>query len=39
LVGLLGLLTDFPADFLVDFLVDFLDLLEDLERADALAMN
>jgi len=42
LVGLLGLLTDFPADFLVDFLVDFLDffdLLEDLERADALAMT
>ena len=25
--------------FLPDFLVDFFDLLEDLERADALAMS
>jgi len=38
LVDLLGLLVDFLADFFVD-LFDFFDLLEDLERADALAMN
>jgi hypothetical protein len=35
---LLGLLVDFLADFFVD-LLDFFDLLEDLERADALAMD
>jgi len=46
LVDLLGLLVDFLADFFIDFLADFFvdlrdffDLLEDLERADALAMN
>jgi hypothetical protein len=38
LVDLLDLLVDFLADFFVD-LLDFFDLLEDLERADALAMN
>jgi hypothetical protein len=38
LVDLLGLLVDFLADFFVD-LLDFFDLLEDLERADALAMD
>jgi hypothetical protein len=37
-VALLDLLVDFLADFFVD-LLDFLDLLEDLERADALAIN
>jgi hypothetical protein len=41
LVDLLDLLVavrvDFFADFFVD-LLDFFDLLEDLERADALAM-
>ena len=39
---LLDLLVDFLADFLADFfvdLLDFFDLLEDLERADVLAMN
>jgi hypothetical protein len=39
---LLGLLVDFLVDFLADFfvdLLDFFDLLEDLERFDALAMN
>jgi hypothetical protein len=39
---LLDLLVDFRADFLADFfvdLLDFFDLLEDLERADVLAMN
>jgi hypothetical protein len=35
---LLGLVVAFLADFFVD-LLDFFDLLEDLERADALAMN
>jgi hypothetical protein len=42
LLVLLDLLGDFLADFLADFLVDlldFFDLLEDLERADVLAMN
>jgi hypothetical protein len=46
LADLLGLLVDFLADFFVDFLADFFadlrdffDLLEDLERFDALAMN
>jgi len=34
---LLDLLVDFLADFFDD-LLDFFDLLEDLERADALAM-
>jgi hypothetical protein len=38
LVDLLALLVDFLAAFFVD-LLDFFDLLEDLERADALAMN
>ena len=38
LVDLLDLLVDFLADFFVD-LLDFFDLLEDLERADALAMD
>jgi hypothetical protein len=37
-VDLLDLLVDFLADFFVD-LLDFFDLLDDLERADALAMN
>jgi len=32
-------LTDFFADFLADFLTDFVDFLDDLERADALAMK
>ena len=32
-------LTDFFADFFTDFFVDFVDFLDDLERADALAMN
>jgi len=39
---LLDLLGDFLADFLADFfvdLLDFFDLLEDLERADVLAMD
>jgi len=39
---LLDLLGDFLADFLADFFVDLLDcfdLLEDLERADVLAMD
>jgi len=43
---LLDLLAAFLADFFVDFLADFFvdlrhffDLLEDLERADVLAMN
>jgi hypothetical protein len=39
---LLDVLVDFLADFLADFfvdLLDFFDLLEDLERADVLAMN
>jgi len=35
---LLALLVDFLADFFV-VLLDFFDLLEDLERFDALAMN
>jgi hypothetical protein len=38
LVDLLDLLVDFFAGFFVD-LLDFFDLLEDLERVDALAMN
>ena len=41
-VALLDLLGDFLADFLADFFVDLLDcfdLLEDLERADVLAMD
>ena len=45
LVGLLDLLVAFRADLFADFFVDFFvdllnffDLLEDLERADALAM-
>lgn len=38
LVDLLGLVVAFLADFFVD-LLDFFDLLEDLDRADALAMN
>jgi len=38
LVDLFDLVVDFFADFFVD-LLDFFDLLEDLERADALAMN
>jgi hypothetical protein len=40
--ALLDLLGDFLADFLADFfvdLLDFFDLLEDLERADVLAMD
>jgi len=39
---LLGLVAAFLVDFLADFfvdLLDFFDLLEDLERFDALAMN
>jgi hypothetical protein len=46
LVDLLDPLAAFLADFFVDFLADFFvdlrdffDLLEDLERADVLAMN
>jgi hypothetical protein len=35
---LFGLVAAFLADFFVD-LLDFFDLLEDLERADAFAMN
>jgi hypothetical protein len=38
LLGLLDLLAAFLTGFFVD-LLDFFDLLEDLERADALAMN
>jgi len=41
LVDLLDLLVAFRVDFFADFFVDlfdFFDLLEDLERADALAM-
>jgi hypothetical protein len=45
LVDLLELLVAFRADLFADFfadffadLLDFFDLLEDLERADALAM-
>jgi len=41
-VALLDLLGDFLADFLADFFVDLLDcfdLLEDLERADVLAID
>ena len=41
LVDLLDLLVAFRVDFFADFfadLLDFFDLLEDLERADALAM-
>jgi hypothetical protein len=34
----LDLLAAFLADFFVD-LLDFFDLLDDLERADALAMD
>jgi hypothetical protein len=40
-VDLLDLLVAFRVDFFADFfgdLLDFFDLLEDLERADALAM-
>jgi len=39
---LLDLLVDFFADLFADFfvdLLDFFDLLEDLERADVLAMD
>ena len=39
---MLDLLGDFLPDFLADFfvdLLDFFDLLEDLERADVLAMD
>jgi len=39
---LLDLLVDFFADRFTDFfvdLLDFFDLLEDLERADVLAMD
>jgi hypothetical protein len=32
-------LMDFFADFLTVFFVDFVDFLDDLERADALAMK
>jgi hypothetical protein len=43
LVDLLDLLVDFLADFFVaflaDFFVDLLDFLDDLERADVLAMD
>ncbi len=41
-IDLVDLLGDFLADFLADFLIDlldFFDLLEDLERADVLAMD
>jgi hypothetical protein len=38
LVGLADLL-DLPLAFLADFFVDLLGFLDDLERADALAMN
>jgi hypothetical protein len=38
LLDLLDLPVAFLADFFVD-LLDFFDLLEDLERADALAMS
>ena len=41
-VDLLDLLVDFFADRFTDFfvdLLDFFDLLEDLERADVLAMD
>ena len=42
LVDLLDLLVAFRVDFFPDFfvdLLDFFDFLEDLERADVLAMN
>jgi hypothetical protein len=38
LLGLADLL-DLPFAFLADFFVDLPDFLEDLERADALAMS